>query len=141
LAVFARVEGAPDQRSKVSAELAAGIVYQGPFGRDGDNVGLAIDSARVSDPLGSTGAFASQYTFHGYETVFELSYKAQALPWLAVRQSLAKFFGQCFNGKTQGRVLPPAPAYCKKLPRLAVQIGKLGYLAAGIRALSRRVIR
>jgi porin len=61
LAVFARVEGAPDQRSKVSAELAAGIVYQGPFGRDGDNVGLAVDSARVGDPLGSTGALASQY--------------------------------------------------------------------------------
>ena len=52
LAVFARVEGTPTQRSKVSAELATGIVYQGPFGRDGDNVGFAIDSARVGDPLG-----------------------------------------------------------------------------------------
>ena len=52
LANFARAEGAPAQRSKVSAELATGIVYQGPFGRDGDNVGFAIDSARVGDPLG-----------------------------------------------------------------------------------------
>jgi porin len=88
LAVFARVEGAPEQRNKVSAELAAGIVYQGPFGRDGDKVGLAVDSARVGDPLGSTGALSSQYTFHGYETVFELSYQAQALPWLQVQPDI-----------------------------------------------------
>jgi porin len=85
LANFARAEGAPAQRSKVSAELATGIVYQGPFGRDGDNVGLAVDSVRVGDPLGSVGALASQYTFHGYETVLELSYQVQALPWLQVQ--------------------------------------------------------
>jgi carbohydrate-selective porin OprB len=35
-----------------SAPNWTGIVYQGPFGRDGDNVGFAIDSARVGDPLG-----------------------------------------------------------------------------------------
>jgi porin len=88
LAVFARVEGAPAQRSKVSVELATGIVYQGPFGRDGDNVGFAVDSARIEDPLGSIGALASQYTFHGYETVLELSYQAQALPWLQVQPDI-----------------------------------------------------
>jgi len=88
LAVFARVEGAPAQRSKVSAELATGIVYQGPFGRDSDNVGFAVDSARIGDPLGSIGALASQYTFHGYETVLELSYQAQALPWLQVQPDI-----------------------------------------------------
>jgi porin len=88
LAVFARVEGAPAQRSKVSAELATGIVYQGPFGRDGDNVGLAVDSARIGDPLGNIGALASQYTFHGYETVLELSYQAQVLPWLQVQPDI-----------------------------------------------------
>ena len=88
MAVFARVEGAPAQRSKVSAELAAGIVYQGPFGRDGDNVGFAVDSARIGNPLGSIGALASQYTFHGYETVLELSYQAQALPWLQVQPDI-----------------------------------------------------
>jgi hypothetical protein len=50
--------------------------------------------------------------------------------FLSVRQSLAKFFGQGFHGKTQVRALPPAPAYGKNLARLAVQISKLGYLAA-----------
>jgi porin len=85
LALFARAEGAPAQRSQVSAELATGIVYQGPFGRDSDNVGFAVDSARVGQPLGSTGALASQYTFRGYETVLELSYQIQALPWLQVQ--------------------------------------------------------
>jgi len=55
------------------------------LGRDGDNVGLAVDSVRVGDPLGSVGALASQYTFHGYETVLELSYQVQALPWLQVQ--------------------------------------------------------
>jgi porin len=84
LAIFGRVEGAPAQRSKVSAELAAGIVYQGPFGRESDNFGLAVDSARVGDSLGTVGALASQFTFHGNETVLELSYQAQALPWLQV---------------------------------------------------------
>ena len=85
LAFFARAEGAPAQRIQVSAELATGIVYQGPFGRDSDNVGFAVDSARVGQPLGSTGALASQYTFRGYETVLELSYQIQALPWLQVQ--------------------------------------------------------
>jgi porin len=85
LAFFARAEGAPAQRSKVSAELDIGIVYQGPFDRDSDNVGFAVDSSRVGDPLGSIGALSSQYTFHGYETVLELSYQVQALPWLQVQ--------------------------------------------------------
>jgi porin len=85
LAFFARAEGAPAQRSKVSAELDIGIVYQGPFGRDSDNVGFAVDSSRLDDPLGSIGALSSQYTFHGYETVLELSYQVQALPWLQVQ--------------------------------------------------------
>jgi porin len=88
LAVFARVDGAPAQRSKVSAEVAAGIVYQGPFKRASDNVGFAVDSVRVGDPLGSIGALASQYKFHGYETVLELSYQAQALPWLQVQPDI-----------------------------------------------------
>jgi porin len=52
LAVFARVEGAPARRSQVSAELAAGIVYQGPFGSDGGNFGFAVDPARVGRPTG-----------------------------------------------------------------------------------------
>jgi porin len=88
LAVFARVEGAPASRSQVSAELAAGIIYQGPFGRDGDNIGLAVDPARIGRPLGSIGALASQYTFRGYETVLELSYQAQVLPWLQVQPDI-----------------------------------------------------
>jgi porin len=88
LAVFARVDGAPAPRNKVSAELAAGIVYQGPFGGNGDNFGFAVDSARIGNPLGSIGALASQYTFHGYETVLELSYQAQALPWLQVQPDI-----------------------------------------------------
>jgi porin len=85
LAFFARVEGAPAERSQISAELATGIVYQGPFGRASDNFGFAIDSARVGQPLGSTGALASQYRFHGSEAVLELSYQIQAQPWLQVQ--------------------------------------------------------
>ena len=88
LAVFARVDGAPAPRSKVSAEVAAGIVYQGPFKRASDNFGFAVNSVRVGDPLGSIGALASQYKFHGYETVLELSYQAQALPWLQVQPDI-----------------------------------------------------
>jgi porin len=43
---------------------------------------------RIGRPLGSTGALASQYTFHGYETVLELSYQAQVLPWLQVQPDI-----------------------------------------------------
>ena len=35
--------------------------------------------------LGATGALASEYRFHGYETVFELSYQTQVKPWLQVQ--------------------------------------------------------
>ena len=84
LAAFARVATSPQGRSAVSLELAGGLVYVGPFGRDGDQAGLAVTSVRAGQALGS-GAAASRFMPHGYETVVELSYQAQALPWLQVQ--------------------------------------------------------
>ncbi len=88
LAAFARVSASPPGRSEVSTELAGGIVYNGPFRRDGDQVGFAVTSVRVGEPLGSSGALASEYRFHGYETVLELSYQAQVLAWLQVQPDM-----------------------------------------------------
>ncbi|HEY4042043.1 MAG TPA: carbohydrate porin [Rhodopila sp.] len=85
LAAFARVAGSPPGRSQISIELTGGLVYNGPFGRDSDMVGLGVSSVRVGRALGSIGALASQYAFHGHETVLELSYQAQVRPWLQVR--------------------------------------------------------
>jgi porin len=85
LAAFARVSAAPRERSAVSAELAGGLVYEGPFGRSKDQVGLGVTSVRVDQALGTTGALASEYRFRGYETVFELSYQMQVKPWLQVQ--------------------------------------------------------
>ena len=84
LAAFARVAASPPGRSTVSVELSGGLVYVGPFGRDGDQTGLAVTSVRVGRALGG-GALASQFAYHGNETVFELSYQAQVLPWLQVQ--------------------------------------------------------
>ena len=84
LAAFARVAASPPGRSKVGVELAGGLVYVGPFGRDGDQAGIGVTSVRVGRLLGA-GALASQYAFHGNETVIELSYQAQVLPWLQVQ--------------------------------------------------------
>jgi len=84
LAAFARAAASPSGRSLVSLELAGGLVYNSPFGRDGDQAGFGITSVRVGRPL-SGGALASRYAPHGYETVLELSYQAQVLPWLQVQ--------------------------------------------------------
>ena len=84
LAAFRRVAAAPQGRSAVSLELAGGLVYMGPFGRDGDQAGFGVTSVRAGQARG-TGALASQYAPRGYETVLELSYQAQVLPWLQVQ--------------------------------------------------------
>ncbi len=68
----------------VSLELAGGLVYVGPFGRDGDQAGLAVTSVRVGRAPGG-GALATQFAHHGNETVIELSYQAQVRPWLQVQ--------------------------------------------------------
>jgi carbohydrate-selective porin OprB len=52
------------------------------------SVVLPAPAEGLSNPLGSIGALASQYTLHGYETVLELSYQAQALPWLQVQPDI-----------------------------------------------------
>jgi porin len=88
LATFARISGAPPARNEVSAELAGGLVYESPFGRDKDQVGFGFSAVRVDQALGATGALASEYRFHGCETVFELSYQAQLKPWLQVQPDL-----------------------------------------------------
>jgi len=84
LAAFARVAASPPGRSTVSIELAGGLVYVGPFGRGGDQAGLAVTSVHVGRALGG-GALATQFACHGDETVIELSYQAQVLPWLQVQ--------------------------------------------------------
>jgi len=84
LAAFARVAASPSDRSLVSLELAGGLVYSNPFGRHGDQAGFGVTSARVGRALGG-GALASRYAVHGYETVLELSYQAQVLPWLQMQ--------------------------------------------------------
>jgi carbohydrate-selective porin OprB len=63
----------------VSLELTGGFVYVGPFGRNQDQVVFGVSSVRVGQALGTAGALAPQYRFHGYETVM-LSYQALVLP-------------------------------------------------------------
>ena len=79
-----RNAASPPGRSVASLELTGGLVYVGPFGRDGDQAGIGITSVRVGQALGG-GALASRYASHGNETVIELSYQAQVRPWAQVQ--------------------------------------------------------
>lgn len=83
LAAFARAAAAPLRRNAVGTEFAAGLVYQAPFGREGDQVGLAFTTVRVGQPV--AGGPPTKFIHHGRETVLELSYQAQVLPWLQVQ--------------------------------------------------------
>ena len=83
LAAFARASAAPPRRNAVGNEVAAGLVYLAPFGREGDQAGFAVTSVGVGQP--TAGGSPVRYRSHGRETVLEISYQAQVLPWLQVQ--------------------------------------------------------
>ena len=88
--VFARIMGAPDDRSVVDFFIDGGIDYQNPFGRDGDTVGVGVGWARIGGAVrAGEAAFAAQsggsFGVRTSETVIELTYQTQLFGWCVVQ--------------------------------------------------------
>jgi len=85
LAAFERASAATAAVNVFSSSLETGVLYRGPLpGRDGDRVGVLVAHARGSSAFRATLA-ATGVPTTAAETVVELSYRAQMLPWLTVQ--------------------------------------------------------
>ncbi|MDT8438962.1 MAG: carbohydrate porin [Wenzhouxiangellaceae bacterium] len=88
LSGFVRLGHANDDVNRFGAYNGAGLVYTGLFpDRDDDVLGLGVSSVANGD------AFVDALRADGQrvqrrETVFELTYRAQLLPWLSVQPTL-----------------------------------------------------
>jgi porin len=83
---FVRGMGAPGDRNPVDFYFDVGLVYNGPFGRDNDQVGIGYGYARIGNAARAfdidTAAFSGQpYPTRSRETVLEITYQYQAAPW------------------------------------------------------------
>jgi porin len=95
LAVFARVMGAPGDRNEISFGANGGLLLTDPFpGRDNDSIGIDLGLAKVSGRAAEldqvTAAFnpGSFVPVRGTEGLIELTYQAQATPWLQIQPDL-----------------------------------------------------
>jgi len=98
LGVFLRISGSPADRSILSFYFDAGATYKGPFaGRENDVLGLAFGYAKISSALsGLDGDFArisgTPSPIRDFESVLELTYRAQMTPWLALQPDFQYIF-------------------------------------------------
>lgn len=93
LGAFLQYGWAPGDRNEIRQYFGAGLLWQGALpGRDGDALGAGVASARLCRQLswleGLTG-----------ETAWELFYRAQVTPWLAVQPDLQYFVHPGGGGK------------------------------------------
>lgn len=113
IGVFARVMGAPGDRSAVNFFLNAGATYKGIVpGRVNDTLGLGIGFARVSDTASKldsdTARFSgSVFPIRRSETVLELTYQAVVLPWLTVQPDFQYVFNP--GGGVPSQAVPSRP--------------------------------
>lgn len=89
---FARAMGAPGDRNLVDFYFDAGLVYNAPFGRDGDQVGIGYGYARIGSAARGLDADqavfgGSAYPIRSRETVLEITYQyaVDGLPWLQLQ--------------------------------------------------------
>jgi porin len=91
IAAFARFFLQPDDRNTVAWEADTGLNAKGLlFGREEDVLGLGFSYARISDRARQldedTNIFnATTAPIRDYESVIELTYKAQVTPWLVLQ--------------------------------------------------------
>ena len=86
--VFGRIMGAPSDQNFVSLSFNGGVTMTALLpGRDNDTAGIDFGLAKVSNRAGGldrdTGASA-----RGTEELVELTYQAQATPWLVLQPSM-----------------------------------------------------
>ncbi|QGZ64138.1 carbohydrate porin [Paraburkholderia acidisoli] len=85
--VFARVMGAPGDRSLVNFAANLGVVMKAPFkGRDNDSVGLAATYIKVGNAahdldLDHLNMLGGPYGIRTQETTLEATYQYQVAPW------------------------------------------------------------
>ena len=97
-AVFGRVMGAPGDRNLVDFFADAGATYKGLIpGRDVDTTGLGLSVTRISGGARQldeeTRSFSEpNVPIRGSEKVLELTYQAQAAPWLLVQPDAQYIF-------------------------------------------------
>lgn len=88
LSGFVRVGRADDAVNRFGSYQGAGLVYTGLFpGRDGDVAGLGISSVDNGDEFVDV-VRAGGGRVERSETVVELTYRADVLPWLSVQPSV-----------------------------------------------------
>lgn len=95
--VFLRAMGSPGEQNVVNVFVDGGVTYRGAFGRDNDTVGLGFAWTRISDTARAGDSRLNAITVGGYpirnsETLLELSYQAQIVPWLIVQPDFQYVF-------------------------------------------------
>lgn len=87
LGIFLQIGGAPDDRNEVDFYIGGGINYHGLIpGRDEDDFGMAVAHASISDKLRSAEPRDAA------ETTFEVTYRVQIAPWLAIQPDFQYVF-------------------------------------------------
>ncbi|MBS3743063.1 MAG: carbohydrate porin [Wenzhouxiangellaceae bacterium] len=88
LSGFVRIGRADETVNRFGDYQAAGLVYTGILpGRDGDILGLGISSVDNGDDFVDV-VRADGIRIQRSETVWELTYRAQVLPWLSVQPAV-----------------------------------------------------
>ena len=91
--LFLRAMGAPGERNLLEVFVDGGLTYKGAFGRANDTFGLGVAYARISDTARASDSASASASGHPLlhrtaETVLELSYQAQVVPWWVVQPDL-----------------------------------------------------
>jgi porin len=98
LGFFVRIAGEPPEGSQVKFYADGGINYKGLLpGRDNDVFGIAVAYSKISNEArgfdGDTNAFNdSTRPVRNFETVLEMTYRAQLAPWWSVQPDLQFIF-------------------------------------------------
>lgn len=88
LNVFGRIMGAPSEQNLIDFGFNGGVTLTAPFpGRDNDQAGIDLGIATVSSRAADLDR-ASGTRRRGTEALFELTYAAQATPWLVLQPDL-----------------------------------------------------
>ena len=88
--VFARLMGAPGDRNLINYYAEGGVTFKGAFAsRPADTAGIAVGDARISDTAAKLDsdirAQDGTTPVRRHETVLELTYQAQIVPWLQIQ--------------------------------------------------------
>ena len=107
--VFARLLGAPGDRNLINFYAEGGVTFKGAFAsRPADTAGVAVGYARISDTASKLDsdlhAQDGVTPIRRHETVLELTYQAQVVPWLQLQPYAQYVFG--LNGGVANPLVP-----------------------------------